>query len=137
MYQVLVTRMLNLRMHCLAPSSNLRHKPRMRIAQQKIDHSVTQCTFSKQRKRPSQIKTAKEIFPNKDSERTVEQELEWRKVERAKNTPPPMLAASQEGSTRKDWWKRAGQMKGKQCVVTPQNYYWMSKKKITTEKVKK
>ena len=27
-------------------------------------------------------------------------------------------------------------MKGKQCVVTPQNYYWMKKKKITTEKVK-
>ena len=52
------------------------------------------------------FKTEKEIFPNKDSERTVEQELEWRKVERAKNTPPPMLAASQEGSTRKDWWKR-------------------------------
>ena len=65
MYQVLVTRMLNLRMHCLAPSSNLRHKPRMRIAQQKIDHSVTQCTIWKQRKRSSQIKTEKEIFPKK------------------------------------------------------------------------
>ena len=82
------------------------------------------------------FKTGGEIFPNKDSERTVEQELEWRKVKRAKNTPPLVLAASQEGSTRKDWWKRSEQMKSTQCVVTPQNYYWMSKKKITTEKVK-
>ena len=32
--------------------------------------------------------------------------------------------------------EKAEQMKGKQCVVTPQNYYWMKKKKITTEKVK-
>ena len=85
MYQVLVTRMLNLRMHCLAPASNLRHKPRMRIAQQKIDRSVTH-TILKQRKRSSQIKTAKELW---NCKRTVEQELEWRKVERAKNTPPP------------------------------------------------
>ena len=133
MYQVLVTRMLNLRMHCLAPSSNLRHKPRMRIAQQKIDRSVTH-TILKQRKRSSQIKTAKELW---NCKRTVEQELEWRKVKRAKNTPPPMLAASQEGSTRKDWWKRAEQMESKQCAVTPQNYNWMRKKTFTTEKVKK
>ena len=47
-----------------------------------------------------------------------------------------MLAASQEGSTRKDWWERAEQMKSKQCAVTPQNYYWMRKKTFTTEKVK-
>ena len=33
--------------------------------------------------------------------------------------------------------EKAEQMKGKLCVVTPQNYYWMSKKKIATEKVKK
>ena len=61
MYQVLVTRMLNLRMHCLAPASNLRHKPRMRIAQQKIDRSVTH-TILKQMERSSQINTAKELW---------------------------------------------------------------------------
>ena len=91
----------------------------MRIDQQKIDRSVTQCTILRQRKRSSQIRQRK----NCGARAWVEERKASQKYTTAN------AGSISRRINKKRLVEKAEQMKGKQCVVTPQNYYWMSKKK--------